>query len=90
MLTKCYSAAEGPLTETRTGSPMSKIRKSARWTFSLLLFAICATGDAQVPPHSPGTICFTPNFWCWMGQPGYPGSVCYCQSPYGLVRGIVG
>ena len=26
----------------------------------------------QVPPHVPGTICFTPSFWCWAQWPGPP------------------
>lgn len=33
---------------------------------------------AQVPPHAPGSICFTPNFWCWVSTPGIPGNPCYC------------
>lgn len=33
---------------------------------------------AQVPPHMPGTICFTPNFWCWAQFPGPPGTYCEC------------
>jgi len=42
---------------------------------------------AQVPPHAPGTICFTPRFWCWANPPGVPGSACWCPTPYGLVPG---
>lgn len=33
---------------------------------------------AQVPPHAPGTICFTPTFWCWATSPGLPGYPCIC------------
>ena len=46
--------------------------------------------DAQVPPHAPGTICYTPQFWCWAKQPGPPGGVCYCPSAYGWVPGRLG
>jgi len=45
---------------------------------------------AQVPPHDPGTICFTPKFWCWADPPGQPGSPCTCPSPYGPVEGRLG
>lgn len=45
---------------------------------------------AQVPPHRPGTICFTPQFWCWANPPGNPGNDCYCPTPYGLVKGRYG
>jgi len=44
---------------------------------------------AQVPPHTPGTICFTPQFWCWANPPGKPGAPCICPSPYGPVRGTL-
>ena len=49
-------------------------------------------GDAgaQVPPHRPGTICFTPKLWCWANPPGPPGAVCYCPSRYGKVQGKLG
>jgi hypothetical protein len=45
---------------------------------------------AQVPPHQPGTICFTSSFWCWASPPGPPGGQCYCPSPYGPVQGVLG
>jgi hypothetical protein len=45
---------------------------------------------AQVPPHVPGTICFTPQFWCWVPTPGQAGAPCSCPSPYGWVRGQLG
>ncbi len=66
------------------------VRKFARRICAILMLAACATGDAQVPPHPPGTVCYTPQFWCWMQAPAYPGTVCFCPSPYGLVRGVVG
>lgn len=45
---------------------------------------------AQVPPHAPGTICFTPSFWCWASTKGNPGEPCTCPSPYGPVAGRLG
>jgi hypothetical protein len=45
---------------------------------------------AQVPPHYPGTICLTPQFWCWAQPPGPPGSPCVCPSAFGLVGGVRG
>jgi hypothetical protein len=60
--------------------------------FAVLCF-VCLAGDAlaqgQVPQHYPGTICFTPSFWCW-SSPGQPGAPCTCPSPRGLVRGYLG
>lgn len=44
---------------------------------------------AQVPPHRPGTICFTPKFWCWATPPGQPGTRCICASPYGPIAGTL-
>jgi hypothetical protein len=54
--------------------------------------ALFATPEpfAQVPPHMPGTICFTPQFWCWSSPPGPPGGVCFCPSPFGWVEGRLG
>jgi hypothetical protein len=46
--------------------------------------------EAQIPPHYPGTICFTPQFWCWANPPGQPGSPCGCPSPYGWIPGRYG
>ena len=31
--------------------------------------------QAQVPPHQPGAVCYTPNFWCWAQQPARSGGV---------------
>lgn len=49
-----------------------------------------AMTQAQVPPHAPGTICFTPDFWCWAQWPGPPGGPCGCPSPYGYAPGWLG
>jgi hypothetical protein len=45
---------------------------------------------AQVPPHQPGTVCFTPRFWCWAQPPGPPGLPCACWSQRGWVGGTLG
>ena len=46
---------------------------------------------AQIPPHAPGTICLTPDFWCWAPQQGVPGEKCFCQlAGGGAVEGILG
>jgi hypothetical protein len=44
---------------------------------------------AQVPAHTPGTICATPQFWCWAIYPGKPGTRCACRSQYGWVQGVL-
>jgi len=54
---------------------MLPIRSIAFFLASALL-VVCMRASAQVPPHQPGTICFTPNFWCWAPQFGPPGAVC--------------
>jgi hypothetical protein len=69
---------------------MSRTRRSVRFLLPLILAALSGSAEAQVPPHQPGTICFTPQFWCWMQFPSYPGQICYCASPYGPVQGVSG
>lgn len=44
----------------------------------------------QVPPHQPGTICFTPYFWCPARPAGQPGAACVCSTPHGPVQGQLG
>lgn len=44
----------------------------------------------SVPRHAPGTICFTPQFWCFAQPPGPVGTRCACPTPYGLVAGFRG
>jgi hypothetical protein len=57
--------------------------------------ALCTMGLwpsawGQVPMHPPGTICLTPQFWCWAPVPGLPGNPCACPTPYGWVPGVLG
>jgi hypothetical protein len=50
---------------------------------ALAFVALPAAAVAQVPPHAPGTICLTPQFWCWATLPGQPGEKCSCPGPDG-------
>ena len=52
-----------------------------------VLLGATASVFAQLPPHTPGTICVTTAFWCWAQPPGSPGIACYCPTPQGPVRG---
>lgn len=53
-----------------------------------LLPAVIAV--AQVPPHAPGTVCYTPVGYCAAQPPGPPGTPCACPSPTGPVGGVRG
>lgn len=67
--------------------------KNCRNLLWVLLFAILASyrlAAAQVPEHAPGTICFTPTFWCWAQQPGPVGAFCGCYTSTGFVQGNLG
>lgn len=58
------------------------------------ILAVAAAGcfstaaSAQIPPHPPGSICATPYGWCWLAQPGYLGSPCFCPGPNGPILGV--
>jgi hypothetical protein len=56
----------------------------------LLLNRTSIAQVAQPPPHAPGSICYTPQFWCWAQPPGLLGSPCACPTPYGWVSGVRG
>ncbi len=59
----------------------------------LFVFPVLLLGGsaaAQVPPHQPGAICFTPTFWCWLPKPMFKGQTCYCMTQSGPVRGVAG
>lgn len=68
---------------------MPKEPRTWRWdVYAVLLGVVLVTAaDAQVPPHKPGDICFTPSFWCWANPKGQAGQPCYCQTQYGKVAG---
>jgi hypothetical protein len=56
----------------------------------VLVGLLASASQASVPPHRPGTVCYTPTFWCWAKPPGPPGSQCTCPTARGLVRGSRG
>jgi hypothetical protein len=59
----------------------------------IVIAGLVAGADAAAPPappHAPGTICFTPQFWCFAQPPGTLGTRCACPTPYGLVAGFRG
>lgn len=61
--------------------------------FLVFLVLAAAPATAQVPPHTPGTICLTPDFWCWASVQGVPGEPCECAAsdPAGApVAGVYG
>jgi len=68
----------------------ARLRKRLQLMVIAVITCVCPVAIAQVPPHYPGTICFTQSFWCWAVQPGPPGAVCWCPSPYGWVPGMLG
>jgi hypothetical protein len=59
----------------------------------IVIAGLVAGADAAgppAPPHPAGTICFTPQFWCFAQPPGPVGTRCACPTPYGLVAGFRG
>jgi hypothetical protein len=55
----------------------------------VIALAIGPATAQSLPPHYPGTICVTPDwYWCWIPQTPV-GSYCTCPSPYGPVAGTV-
>lgn len=69
---------------------MTRIRTYSLFFALLMVLGNIQPAIAQVPSHPPGTICFTPNFWCWAQPPGPPGARCFCPSPYGFAQGVLG
>lgn len=68
--------------------PVYFLKLSAVFTVLALLNAPVAM--AQIPPHSPGSICNTPEGWCWAKPPGLPGAPCNCPVDGGSVQGTLG
>jgi hypothetical protein len=65
----------------------------ARWLAAGAVAAVALSappGAAGVPNHPPGTVCYTPKFWCYAKPPGPPGSPCACVTPTGPVGGVRG
>jgi hypothetical protein len=77
---------------------MAKIKMVGVWIVrSILLVVFCSLtiltvgpAQAQVPPHQPETICFTPPGPCPMPYFVPSGFRCFCPTPYGLVPGVTG
>ena len=69
---------------------MNSLRRAVTCAVLLAMDLVQSGAQAQVPPHQPGTICFTPSFWCWMQRPGIPGQTCLCATQWGQVRGVIG
>jgi len=58
------------------------MKSSAHWSGLMAAIALLWSSTvavAQIPPHRPGTICFTPAGWCWVNPPGRPGAFCTCE-----------
>ena len=69
---------------------MRVIRRTLLAAASACSILVPGAALAQVPPHAPGTICFTQQFWCWANPPGQVRTQCYCASPFGWVPGLRG
>jgi len=64
---------------------MRDLRSRSRLALAAIILAVAPSSEAlaQLPPHAPGTICVTPQGWCWVPQ-GYLGTPCFC----GMVQGV--
>ncbi|MCC6719527.1 MAG: hypothetical protein IT555_16725 [Acetobacteraceae bacterium] len=60
------------------------------WLVPMLLAVMRADAASGVPPHPPGTVCYTPRTWCWANPPGRPGTRCACPTSSGPVAGYRG
>jgi hypothetical protein len=69
-----------------------KVIRAVVTVSAILLLLLCSSDEtlAQVPRHAPGTVCLTPQFWCWAQPPGTSGARCFCQTPLGRVGGVLG
>jgi len=69
---------------------MRYVGLALKLALSVSLALAPSMGAAQVPPHRPGTICFTAYFWCPARPAGQAGEGCFCPTPHGPVRGQLG
>ncbi len=76
----------------RVKGTLSIVRVAQTAAAALALASLVVTASrASVPPHTPGTICYTPTGWCWAKPPGPAGSKCRCPGPANSpVEGIRG
>lgn len=60
---------------------------------AVLLLALAALSSAlaqgALPPHAPGSICYTPQGWCWAVYPGPPGARCACAANGMWYQGVL-
>jgi len=64
----------------------------ARLAACLVLLAALPAALAQgvpLPPHVPGSICYTPQGWCWAVYPGPAGSRCACAASGMWFQGVL-
>jgi hypothetical protein len=59
-----------------------------------LLLALTALPAAlgqgvPIPPHAPGSICYTPQGWCWAVYPGPSGARCACSANGMWYQGVL-
>jgi hypothetical protein len=54
-----------------------------------LAAALLTEAFAQPKNARPGTVCITPQLWCWAVQAGPPGAPCACQTATGWIRGFL-
>lgn len=76
--------------KTSMSAPRAVILVAAAALLAFVLIVSAPVALAQVPPHVPGTVCFTPQGWCWAPYRGPVGGACACPSPSGWVRGTLG
>lgn len=71
---------------------MNRLVFRAASAFAAFVYSLTLTtaAFADVPPHPPGTVCYTPQFWRWAQPPGPPGYPCACSTSYGYVPGVLG
>ena len=68
---------------------MSISRLTVIGTFASLCFMAATTAEAlaELPPHTPGSICATQSFWCWTQPYGIYGQPCACPTAGGNAPG---
>jgi hypothetical protein len=72
------------------GPQLIRFRRVGLFTLAAAVALTAPPSFAQVPPHQPGTLCFTPQFWCFANPPGPPNTACACATRFGPVNGVRG
>jgi hypothetical protein len=76
--------------KTTMNCPRTVMLVAAAAMLAFVLLATTPAAMAQVPPHAPGSLCVTPQGWCWAQVRGPVGGPCACPTPSGWVRGALG